>query len=228
VHHYGRMLLSPQRTDPCLAAPVRGVDGCRSAPAERLRLAPGCRRASGVPVPQGRRGSRLAACRLLPEQTRTELVRSAGTVCPAALEQEGLGDAGPVAGFSGFGTMAAEDRPPRHVRVAGLGATRRPADLRHVLVADDHDGRHLRGIVARPVGGGLGGVQRDPPAAAAGPAPVDGPPPERGLLVPDAAELAVGVPGRGAMAVLSIYLRQRGSPESRPVGEPHVSTDVEG
>lgn len=32
----------------------------------------------------------------------------------------------------------------------------------------------------------------------------------------------------GAMAVLSIYLRQRGSPESKPVGEPHDSTGIEG
>ncbi|MCW2767937.1 MAG: hypothetical protein JWO11_3896 [Nocardioides sp.] len=32
----------------------------------------------------------------------------------------------------------------------------------------------------------------------------------------------------GSMAVLSIYLRQRGSPESKPVGEPHTATGVEG
>ena len=32
----------------------------------------------------------------------------------------------------------------------------------------------------------------------------------------------------GSMAVLAIYLRQRGSPESKPVGEPHASTGVEG
>jgi hypothetical protein len=32
----------------------------------------------------------------------------------------------------------------------------------------------------------------------------------------------------GSMAVLSIYLRQRGSPESKPVGEPHGSTGIEG
>jgi hypothetical protein len=32
----------------------------------------------------------------------------------------------------------------------------------------------------------------------------------------------------GSMAVLSIYLRQRGSPESKPVGQPHTSTGVEG
>jgi hypothetical protein len=32
----------------------------------------------------------------------------------------------------------------------------------------------------------------------------------------------------GSMAVLSIYLRQRGSPESKPVGEPHSSTGVAG
>jgi hypothetical protein len=32
----------------------------------------------------------------------------------------------------------------------------------------------------------------------------------------------------GSMVTLSIYLRQRGSPESKPVGEPHASTGVEG
>jgi hypothetical protein len=32
----------------------------------------------------------------------------------------------------------------------------------------------------------------------------------------------------GSMAVLSIYLRQRGSPESKPVGEAHASTGIEG
>jgi hypothetical protein len=30
------------------------------------------------------------------------------------------------------------------------------------------------------------------------------------------------------MAILSIYLRQRGSPESKPVGSPHEATGVEG
>jgi hypothetical protein len=32
----------------------------------------------------------------------------------------------------------------------------------------------------------------------------------------------------GSMVVLSIYLRQRGSPESKPVGAPHVATDETG
>jgi hypothetical protein len=32
----------------------------------------------------------------------------------------------------------------------------------------------------------------------------------------------------GSMVSLSIYLRQRGSPESKPVGEPHATTGVEG
>ena len=32
----------------------------------------------------------------------------------------------------------------------------------------------------------------------------------------------------GSMVVLSIYLRQRGSPESKPVGAPHAVTGVEG
>jgi hypothetical protein len=30
------------------------------------------------------------------------------------------------------------------------------------------------------------------------------------------------------MAVLSIYLRQRGSPESKPVGAPHEATGTQG
>ena len=32
----------------------------------------------------------------------------------------------------------------------------------------------------------------------------------------------------GSMAVPAIYLRQRGSPESKPVGSPHEATGVEG
>jgi hypothetical protein len=32
----------------------------------------------------------------------------------------------------------------------------------------------------------------------------------------------------GSMAILAVYLRQRGSPESKPVGTPHHSTGVEG
>jgi hypothetical protein len=32
----------------------------------------------------------------------------------------------------------------------------------------------------------------------------------------------------GSMAVLAIYLRQRGSPESKPVGAPHEATGIEG
>ena len=31
-----------------------------------------------------------------------------------------------------------------------------------------------------------------------------------------------------SMVVFSIWLRQRGSPESKPVGEPHGSTGAEG
>jgi hypothetical protein len=32
----------------------------------------------------------------------------------------------------------------------------------------------------------------------------------------------------GSMAILAVYLRQRGSPESKPVGSPHEATGVEG
>jgi hypothetical protein len=32
----------------------------------------------------------------------------------------------------------------------------------------------------------------------------------------------------GTMAIFSVYLRQRGSPESKPVGAPHDATSVSG
>jgi hypothetical protein len=32
----------------------------------------------------------------------------------------------------------------------------------------------------------------------------------------------------GSMAILAVYLRQRGSPESKPVGASHHTTGVEG
>ena len=32
----------------------------------------------------------------------------------------------------------------------------------------------------------------------------------------------------GSMAILSVYLRQRGSPESKPVGAAHGATGIEG
>jgi len=32
----------------------------------------------------------------------------------------------------------------------------------------------------------------------------------------------------GSMVVVSIYLRERGSPESKPVGQPRHSTGIEG
>ena len=32
----------------------------------------------------------------------------------------------------------------------------------------------------------------------------------------------------GSMVILSVYLRQRGSPESKPVGAPHSETGTEG
>ena len=32
----------------------------------------------------------------------------------------------------------------------------------------------------------------------------------------------------GSMVIFSVYLRQRGSPQSKPVGEPHETTAAEG
>jgi len=60
------------------------------------------------------------------------------------------------------------------------------------------DGLDLPGLLAGAVDRRLGGVQRDAAAAAAG------------------------------LAVLTVFLRQRGSPESKPVGEPYTSTGVDG
>jgi len=50
--------------------------------------------------------------------------------------------------------------------------------------------------------------------------------PPLGLLEPHVPELAVEFLAVGSMAALSIYLRQRGSPESKPVGAAHDSTGV--
>jgi hypothetical protein len=47
------------------------------------------------------------------------------------------------------------------------------------------------------------------------------------LLEPHPAELAVRVP-RHRLDGRAIFLRQRGSPESKPVGTPHTSTGIEG
>ncbi|MFH8755825.1 DUF6766 family protein [Streptomyces atroolivaceus] len=37
-----------------------------------------------------------------------------------------------------------------------------------------------------------------------------------------------GLPTVASVAILFVYLRQRGSPESRPVGTPHSATGIEG
>ncbi|MDP8992543.1 MAG: hypothetical protein M3N31_05765 [Actinomycetota bacterium] len=47
------------------------------------------------------------------------------------------------------------------------------------------------------------------------------------LLVRVVPELAERVPGRGLVAVFGIFLRERGSPESKPVAAPHRETGGE-
>ena len=37
-------------------------------------------------------------------------------------------------------------------------------------------------------------------------------------------ELAIGIPAVGTMAIFAVYLRARGSAESKPVGTPHAET----
>jgi hypothetical protein len=49
-----------------------------------------------------------------------------------------------------------------------------------------------------------------------------------GLLEPHLAELAVGVLAVETPAVFTIYLRQRGSPESKPVCSAHETTGASG
>jgi len=71
-------------------------------------------------------------------------------------------------------------------------------------------------------------LQRDATATPAGSAELGWLPPQRRLLGQVAAELAVRVLAVGSMAVFSIYLRQRGSPETKPVGAAHTSTGIEG
>jgi hypothetical protein len=47
-----------------------------------------------------------AACAMLAPATRDDIEQSAGSSCPAALEEEGLEQAGPVVRVEAFGTMA--------------------------------------------------------------------------------------------------------------------------
>jgi hypothetical protein len=51
-------------------------------------------------------GEWAAGCALLAPRTLSELEKSAGKSCPVALEEEDLGDAGPVRDSHGYGTMA--------------------------------------------------------------------------------------------------------------------------
>ena len=48
------------------------------------------------------------------------------------------------------------------------------------------------------------------------------------LLADDAPELGSEFLAVGSMAVFAVYLRRRGSPESKPVGSPHETTAAQG
>jgi hypothetical protein len=48
-----------------------------------------------------------------------------------------------------------------------------------------------------------------------------------GLLVADAADWQSELLAVGSFAVLAVYLRERGSPESKPVGAPHDETGTD-
>ena len=122
----------------------------------------------------------------------------------------------------------AEARPvhPGRLPRVGQGGWGPHRDLR--VVADDRDGLDLPGVLAGPVDRRLGGVQRDAAATAAGSAHLGRLRVEPGLLVAHLQNWQSEFLAVGSMAVLAIYLRQRGSAESKPVGEPHDSTGDEG
>ena len=97
-----------------------------------------------------------------------------------------------------------------------------------VELAGAGDGRHLPAVVAGPVGGRRSGFnerqlsqREDPVSWAAYLSRADFW--NRTLQNWQSEFLAVA-----SMAVLAVYLRQRGSPESKPVGAAHASTGVEG
>jgi hypothetical protein len=79
--------------------------------------------------------------------------------------------------------------------LTGLGSGRRLADPALLLLTRHRHGAHLRRLVAGPVGGRMGGLQREQTPAAAEPDHVGWLPERLGLLEPHVAELAERVPG---------------------------------
>ena len=123
-----------------------------------------------------------------------------------------------------------DQRVGSHARrgLAALGEGLRPAPEALRELAADRDGRDLGRQLARPVRHRRERVQRRaarPPAAAGVVGRLPGTPDfwEKTLQNWQSEFLAVG-----SMAILAVYLRQRGSPESKPVGVPHHSTGIEG
>ncbi len=117
----------------------------------------------------------------------------------------------------------AQQNSPRFAKVAGHPA--------HALreLARACDGHVLAGHVACPVHHRSRAVQRGPARPPSGAAELVGTTSrapsfwENTLQNWQSEFLAVG-----SMAILAVYLRQRGSPESKPVGAPHDATGLEG
>jgi hypothetical protein len=112
--------------------------------------------------------------------------------------------------------------------LAALGSRRWVADAHLFQLAVAGDGGYLDRVVARSVRDGPDRLQRGAVRPPAGRGELAGlrrhfGPLDRTLQNWQSEFLAVG-----SMAVLAIYLRQRGSPESKPVGAPHDATGVEG
>ena len=117
----------------------------------------------------------------------------------------------------------AQQNSPRWAKVAGIRRTLYENSL--VLVM----GTFWLGHVACPVHHRRRAVQRGPARPPPGPAELVGTTSRRADFWENTLQnwqsefLAVG-----SMAILAVYLRQRGSPESKPVGAPHGATGVEG
>ena len=115
-------------------------------------------------------------------------------------------------------------RPARQARLAALGEGRRLAPgvySNSLVLVMAHD---LALVLVRPVGVGLERVQRRAARARAAVALLAGYLGSADFWETTLQNWQSEFLAVGSMAVLAIYLRQRGSPESKPVGCPHHST----
>jgi hypothetical protein len=126
--------------------------------------------------------------------------------------------------------VLAEDLADAHEvqdsQVFGLGALQRVSARPLLPVARSRDGVDLRVQLARPVHRRARSASNEQQLSL-----LQDPVSWTGYVVSGTAPCRIGNQSSspfGNMVVLSIYLRQRGSPESKPVGTSHSATGIEG